>query len=191
MWMQPIPCSQNLPWQFLHCLQQNRKTTWFHTKETTSLVSGCQCCWRAQLSNFVSYSRSKVSVTPSNLLLHKDHTWEIHRCTQNSGWTSGCHRWVHYNISSSHHQCSYISLTVNFIDADFKLQSVCLKTLEVPQDHDAGSLHGVVCSTLQDWKISDKVFCGTTDNGQSIGNAIGLLGIEHFPCIAHTHYSWL
>ena len=43
-----------------------------------------------------------------------------------------------------------------------------------------------LCSMLEDWKISDKVLCGTTDNGQNIVNAIGLLGIEHFPCIAHT-----
>ena len=55
-----------------------------------------------------------------------------------------------------------------------------------PQDNDAQSLHGVLCSMLQDWKISDKVFCWTTDNGQNIVNATQLLGIEHFPCIAHT-----
>ena len=87
--------------------------------------------------------------------------------------------------TSSHQQHSYILLTVHFIDADFKVHSVCLKILEVPQDHDAGSLCGVLCSMLQDWKISDKVFRGTTDNGQNIVNAIGLLGI------VHTHYSWL
>ena len=80
----------------------------------------------------------------------------------------------------------FLHLTVHFIDADFKLQSVCLKTLEIPQDHDAMSLRGVLCVMLQDWKISDKVFCGTTDNSQSIGSTIGLLGIEQFPCIAHT-----
>ena len=88
--------------------------------------------------------------------------------------------------TSSHQQHSYISLTVHFIDADFKLHSVCLKTLDVPQDHDAGSLRGVLCSILRDWKILDKVFCGTTDNGQNIVSAIGLLEIKHFPCIAHT-----
>ena len=58
--------------------------------------------------------------------------------------------------------------------------------LKVLQDLDAESLHGVLCSMLQDWKISNKVFCGTTDNGQNIVDAIGLLGIKHFPCIAHT-----
>ena len=65
-----------------------------------------------------------------------------------------------------------LRFTVHFIDADFKLHSVRLKTLEVPQGHDAESLRGVLCSMLEDWKISDKVFCGTTDNGQNIVNAI-------------------
>lgn len=35
---------------------------------------------------------------------------------------------------------------------------------------------------LKDWKISE-VCGGITDNGV---NAIGLMGIEHFPCFAHT-----
>ena len=67
----------------------------------------------------------------------------------------------------------FLRFTVHFIDADFKLHSVHWKTLKVPQGHDAESLCGVLCSMLEDWKISDKVFCGTTDNGQNIVNAIG------------------
>ena len=39
---------------------------------------------------------------------------------------------------------------------------------------------------FEDWKITGKVFGGTTDNAQNIVNAIGLLGMDHFPCIAHT-----
>ena len=39
---------------------------------------------------------------------------------------------------------------------------------------------------FQEWNISDKVFGSTTDNGQNIVNAIGLLGLQHFPCLAHT-----
>jgi len=31
----------------------------------------------------------------------------------------------------------------------------------------------------QEWNISDKVFGSTTDNGQNIINAIGLLGLAH------------
>ena len=30
------------------------------------------------------------------------------------------------------------------------------------------------------------MFGATTDNGQNMVNAIELLGLEHFPCLAHT-----
>ena len=66
--------------------------------------------------------------------------------------------------TSSHQQLSYISLTVHFVDADFKLHSLCLQTLEVPQDHNGESLYCVLSSMFQDWNILDNVFGGTTDN---------------------------
>ena len=88
--------------------------------------------------------------------------------------------------TSQHQQRAYISLTVHFIDSDFDLKCKCLQTLEVPQDHTASSLSQVLKSMLQDWNISEKVYAGVTDNGSNIVNAIGLMGIEHFPCFAHT-----
>ncbi|XP_065891713.1 E3 SUMO-protein ligase ZBED1-like [Dysidea avara] len=36
------------------------------------------------------------------------------------------------------------------------------------------------------WKITDKVCGGISDNGSNIVNAFTLLNIDHFPCIAHT-----
>ena len=42
--------------------------------------------------------------------------------------------------TAQHQQHSYNSLTVHFIDNDFELQSRCLQTLEVPQDHNASSI---------------------------------------------------
>ena len=88
--------------------------------------------------------------------------------------------------TSQHQHRSYISLTVHFVDSGFKTQSRCLQTLEVPQDHDASSLKDVLASLFQSWKITEKVCGATTDNGRNIVNAVGLLGIEHFPCVAHT-----
>ena len=61
-----------------------------------------------------------------------------------------------------------------------------MQTQEVPQDHNASSLKEVLSSLFDSWKISDKVCGATTDNGRNIVNAIGLLKIEHFPCVAHT-----
>ena len=89
--------------------------------------------------------------------------------------------------TSQHQHRSYISFTVHFIDSEFKMQSRCLQTLEVLHDHDASSLKQVFSSLYDNWKISEKVCGATTDNGQNIVNAVGLLKIEHFPCVAHVH----
>ena len=83
--------------------------------------------------------------------------------------------------ASQHQQCSYISLTVHFVDNDFELQSRCLQTLELPRDHSANSLNEVLNAMFKNWKISEKVCGGNTREV----NAIGLMGIEHFPCFAH------
>ena len=79
-----------------------------------------------------------------------------------------------------------MSLTVHFIDGNFTLQSKCLQTLEVPQDHDAASLKDVISTMLSNWKIKDKVCGGITDNSSNIISAFRLLKIDHFPCMAHT-----
>ena len=55
----------------------------------------------------------------------------------------------------------------------------------MPEDHDAQSLQEVLSKMLLDWNIDNKVFGATTDNGRNIVNAIGLLGLKHFPCVAH------
>ena len=42
--------------------------------------------------------------------------------------------------TSQHQHRSYISFTMHFIDSEFKMQSRCFQTQEVPQDHNASSL---------------------------------------------------
>ena len=88
--------------------------------------------------------------------------------------------------TSLHQQRAYISLTAHFVDSDFKHHSKCLQTLEIPQDHDASSLKDVLTSMFEDWKIAGKVCGGITDNASNMVNAFRLMGIEHFPCVAHT-----
>ena len=88
--------------------------------------------------------------------------------------------------TSLHQQRAYISLTAHFVDSDFKHHSKCLQTLEIPQDHDASSLKDVLSSMFEDWKIAGKVCGGITDNASNMVNAFRLMGMEHFPCVAHT-----
>ena len=160
--------------------------------------------------NFITLDLQPVSVVdePSfrSLLAKADPRFELPHRTHFSMkvipemYVSICHtiegqlgKIEHYTITTdmwtaSHQHHSYISLTVHFVD-DFTLNSLCLKTLEVPQDRTAKSLKSVLLSMFQDWKIRDKVSGGTTDNGQNIVNAIGLLNLQHFPCLAHAHSS--
>ena len=88
--------------------------------------------------------------------------------------------------TSEHQQRAYASLTVHFVDEGFTFQSKCLQTMEVTQDHTAESLKEVLTDMLSSWKISSKVNGAVTDNASNIVNTFRLLGIQHFPCIAHT-----
>lgn len=88
--------------------------------------------------------------------------------------------------TAQHQYRSYISLTIHFVCTDFKLQSKCLQTLEIPQDHTAASLQEVLSDMFKAWSLSNKVCGATTDNCGNIVNAVGLLGLEHVPCVAHT-----
>ena len=81
---------------------------------------------------------------------------------------------------------------VHFVDTNFKLQSKCIQILEIHEDHTAASLQEVL-SDIKSWSLSDKVCGATTDNCGNIVNAVGLLGLEHVPCIAHStafHQAW-
>ena len=88
--------------------------------------------------------------------------------------------------TSEHQQRAYASLTVHFVDEGFTFQSKCLQTMEVTQDHTAESLKEVLTDMLSSWKISSKVNGAVTDNASNMVNTFRLLGIQHFPCIAHT-----
>lgn len=88
--------------------------------------------------------------------------------------------------TSEHQQRAYASLTVHFVDGGFSFQSKCLQTMEITQDHTAESLKEVLTDMLSSWKISSKVCGAVTDNASNMVNTFRLLGIQHFPCIAHT-----
>ena len=78
----------------------------------------------------------------------------------------------------------YMSYTVHFIDPQWCLQSWCLQTLFVPQDHDADNLADVMTETLTNWSL-DQV-CLTTDNGSNIVYATSSrLGWNHLSCFGH------
>jgi len=156
-------------------------TALFHTMQSLSLVDEPVLCNLLQIAEPrfqlpyrttkvlpETYSRVRMAVEKQLALANK--------CTVTTDlWTS------------QHWQCLYMSLTVHFIADNLTLQSKCLQTLEVPQDHDAASLKDVLSYMFSDWKkITDKVCVGITDNGSNIVNTFTLLNFDHFPFIAHT-----
>ena len=73
------------------------------------------------------------------------------------------------DLWSSATSAPYMSYTVHFIDQEWNLQSWCLQTLFVPQDHDAYNLAEVMVETLDNWGLDPRnQVCLTTDNGSNI-----------------------
>ena len=63
----------------------------------------------------------------------------------------------------------YMSYTVHFIDQDWKLQSRCLQTLYMPDDHTAETLADGMNKALDRWNLApSKQVCLTTDSGANI-----------------------
>ena len=60
---------------------------------------------------------------------------------------------------SSATSAPYMSYTVHFIDPQWSLQSWCLQTLFVPQDHDADNLADIMTETLANWVLTQLIKC--------------------------------
>ena len=81
----------------------------------------------------------------------------------------------------------YISYTVHYVDKEWCLQSRCLQTLFMPQDHTADNIAESMAETLDAWglKAANQV-CLTTDNGRNIVCATTRrLNWNHLPCFGH------
>ena len=87
---------------------------------------------------------------------------------------------------SSATMAPYMSLTVHFIDQDWKLVSKCLQTSFLPEDHTAVNLADALQDALREWELSaDKVSCLTTDSGANIKAAVQNLGWPWLSCFRH------
>ncbi|XP_076301940.1 E3 SUMO-protein ligase ZBED1-like [Lasioglossum baleicum] len=89
---------------------------------------------------------------------------------------------------SSLTQDTYITLTVQFIDKQWNIQSYTLTTHEMEERHTAENIANELKRTLDDWEITNKVVSIVTDNASNIKNAISLMSeeIENVACAAHT-----
>ena len=80
----------------------------------------------------------------------------------------------------------YLSYTVHYITKDWKLQSKCLQTLFMHEDHNGENLAESLKSVLESWGVQEsKQVCLTTGNGSNLVRALHLLNWLHIPCFGH------
>ena len=80
----------------------------------------------------------------------------------------------------------YLSYTIHFVDSDWKLQSRCLQTAFMPEDHTADNLSGALADVLDAWQLSStKQVAITTDNGSNIVLACKNLEWLRLSCFGH------
>ena len=80
----------------------------------------------------------------------------------------------------------YISFTVHFLDSNWKLQSRCLLTAFMPEDHTADSIVVALTDVLDAWQLnSSRLVAITTDSGSNIVSACKKLDWVHLSCLGH------
>ena len=90
------------------------------------------------------------------------------------------------DIWSSGKMEPYLAVTVHYIDKDWVLQSHCLQTLFIPQDHTAENLAPVLQGILECWSLPEnRLACATTDNGTNIVAAMNILKWVRLFCFGH------
>ncbi|XP_073719120.1 E3 SUMO-protein ligase ZBED1-like [Misgurnus anguillicaudatus] len=80
----------------------------------------------------------------------------------------------------------YMSLTVHFIDTDWKLVSLCLQTVYFPEDHTGEAIAAGLADALASWGLDeDRQVCITTDSGTNVIKAAELNKWTRLQCFGH------
>lgn len=80
----------------------------------------------------------------------------------------------------------YISFTVHFIDSEWVLQSRCLQTQFIPDDHTGENISESLKGTLEYWDLNvSQQVCMTTDSGSNVVKAANDLGWIRLSCFGH------
>jgi len=83
---------------------------------------------------------------------------------------------------TSRSNCSYVSLTVHYINKDWEMCCHLLETAEVMTDHTAPNLVAGLKDSLERWKLPlGKLTDAVTDNARNICS-----DVMHIGCFTHT-----
>ncbi|CAM4549683.1 unnamed protein product [Leuciscus chuanchicus] len=80
----------------------------------------------------------------------------------------------------------YISLTIHFIDDDWKLRSRCLQTAFFPEDHTGAIIALGLKDALSAWGLDEaRLVCMTTDSGANMVRALEINKWTRLACFGH------
>ena len=80
----------------------------------------------------------------------------------------------------------YLSYTVHFIDDDWQLQSFCLDTVPLFEDHTGQNIAEAILDICENWGLSrDNLVATTTDNGTNFITGMAQLECTRISCFGH------
>lgn len=80
----------------------------------------------------------------------------------------------------------YLSYTIHFIDNSWQLQSFCLDTIPLFQDHTGQNIAEAIKDILENWELSpDNLVATTTDNGSNFIAGMAVLEWTRISCFGH------
>uniref|UniRef100_A0AAR2K029 BED-type domain-containing protein n=1 Tax=Pygocentrus nattereri TaxID=42514 RepID=A0AAR2K029_PYGNA len=90
------------------------------------------------------------------------------------------------DIWSSRTTEPYLSLTVHYINSEWKLCSSCLETSYLPEDHTGQNIANDLREFLQSWRLKEEnQVCVTTDSGANVVKAVKLNNWSRLSCFGH------
>ena len=91
------------------------------------------------------------------------------------------------DLWTSRNNQGYLGVLCSFIDSEWNLKEFMLTIEYVRYPHTAEYIQETLESIFNEWKIRDKIFTVTTDNGSNVKKAIkNMKDVEWVGCTAHT-----
>lgn len=80
---------------------------------------------------------------------------------------------------------SFINYWINWINEEFQMQSLCLKTSYFPHPHKGDQIAAHFEKVKEEFHLTDKIFRACTDNGSNVKLACQILGLDWHSCLGH------
>lgn len=80
---------------------------------------------------------------------------------------------------------SYLSYWIYWIDSDFVMNKVCLRTFSFPHPHTGDAIAKSFKDLIAEFKFENKTFYATTDSGSNIVSACKILKLVREACLCH------